>query len=357
MEMLLTKTLEQIEGLDPEAQRQAQARLDSLTKPLGSLGRLEDLVRQIAGITGNARPRADKKAIVILCADNGVVEEGVSSCPKSVTASVTQNFMKGITGVNVLSRHAGADITVVDIGVDARLDAEGILDRKIRMGTGNIASGPAMTREEAVKAVETGIEIVTDLSRKGYNLLGTGEMGIGNTTTSSAITAVLTGRPLEPLVGRGSGLSDRGLENKIEVIKRAIAINKPDLSDPIDVLAKVGGLDIAGLAGCYIGAAACRVPILIDGFIASAAALVAVRLKPVIRDFLIASHGSAEPGSNALLEALGLEPLLRLGMRLGEGSGAAVAFHIIDAAFAAYDRMGTFGDAEIEQYKPLGGET
>jgi nicotinate-nucleotide--dimethylbenzimidazole phosphoribosyltransferase len=185
-------------------------------------------------------------------------------------------------------------------------------------------------------------------------MLGTGEMGIGNTTTSSAIASVLTGLPLEPLVGRGSGLTDKMLDHKIEVIKGAIELNKPDPSDPIDVLSKLGGLDIAGLTGCYIGATACRLPILIDGFIASVAALVAVRLKPEIKEFLIASHSSAESGSNAVLGALGLEPLLRLGMRLGEGSGAAVAFHIIDAAFAAYDRMGTFGDAEIEQYKPLG---
>lgn len=350
--MLLTNILEMIKGLDIKAQELAQQRLDSLTKPLGSLGRLEDIVRQTAGITGKVRPRVDRKTIIIMCADNGVVDEGVSSCPKAVTATVTQNFMKGITGVNVLGSHAGADIAVVDIGVDAKLEAEGIIDKKIRMGTGNIAIGPAMSRDEAVRAIETGIEVVFELHRKGVELLGTGEMGIGNTTTSSAITAALTGKPLEPLVGRGSGLSDRDLDNKIKVIQRAIEVNKPDPADPIDVLSKVGGLDIAGLAGCYIGAAACRLPIVIDGFIASVAALIAVRLKPEIKQFMFAAHGSAEPGSNTVLEAIGLEPLLRLGMRLGEGSGAAVAFHIINAAFAAYDGMGTFGDAEIEQYKP-----
>ena len=351
--MLLYDTLSKIKGLDLQAQAAAKVRLDSLTKPLGSLGRLEDIVRQVAGITGTFRPRVDKKAIVIMCADNGVVEEGVSSCPKSVTASVTQNFTRGITGVNVLSRHAGADIVVVDVGVDAQLEGEGILDRKIRRGTGNIAGGPAMSREEAVKAIETGIEIVNELAGKGVNLLGTGEMGIGNTTTSSAIAAVLTGKPLEPLVGKGSGLTDEGLLKKVEVIKRAIDVNKPNASDPLEVLSKLGGLDIAGLTGCYIGAAACRIPILIDGFIASVAALVAVRLNPDIRQYMIASHGSAEPGSAAVHEELGLEPLLMLGMRLGEGTGAALAFHIVDAAFAAYDNMGTFGDARIEQYKPL----
>lgn len=351
--MLLNRTLDKIKGLDMQAQAAAQARLDSLTKPLGSLGRLEDIARQVAGITGKVRPDVDKKAIIIMCADNGVVEEGVSSCPKSVTASVTQNFTRGITGVNVLSAHAGADIVVVDIGVDAQLEGKGILDKKIRRGTWNIAKGPAMTREEAVKAIETGIEIVCELSQKGINLLGTGEMGIGNTTTSSAIAAVLTGKSLETLVGRGSGLTDEGLHSKIKVIKRAIEINKADPFDPLDVLSKLGGFDIAGLTGCYIGAAACRIPILIDGFIASVAALVAARLKPETKQFMFASHGSAEPGSNAVHEAIGLEPLLMLGMRLGEGTGAAIAFHIIDAAFAAYNNMGTFGDAQIEQYKPL----
>ena len=350
---MLNSMLDKIRGLDAEAQAAAQARLDSLTKPLGSLGRLEDIIKQVAGITGNVRPIVNNKKIIIMCADNGVVEEGVSSCPKSVTATVTLNFTRGITGVCVLSAHAGADIVVVDIGVDAQLECSGILDKKIRRGTGNIARGPAMSREEAVKGIETGIEVVCELSKKGVNLLGTGEMGIGNTTTSSAMAAVLTRKSLEMLVGRGSGLTDEGLNNKIEVIRRAIEVNKPDASDPLDVLSKLGGFDIAGLVGCYIGAAACRIPILIDGFIASVAALTAVRMKPEIKQFLIASHGSAEPGSCAVHKAIGLEPLLILGMRLGEGTGAAIAFHIIDAAFAAYNNMGTFGDAQIEQYKPL----
>ena len=351
--MLLYNTLGKIVGLDVQAQAAAQNRLDSLTKPLGSLGRLEEIVKQVAGITGKVRPAVDKKVIVIMCADNGVVDEGVSSCPKEVTASVTQNFTRGITGVNVLSTHAGAEILVVDIGVDAQLEAQGIINKKVRWGTGNIAKEPAMSREEAIQAMETGIEIVHDLSRKGYNMLGTGEMGIGNTTTSSAIAAVLTGQPLETLVGRGSGLTNEALDNKIRIIRKAIEVNKPDASDPLDVLSKLGGLDIAGLAGCYIGAAACRIPILIDGFIAAVAALIAVKMKPEIKNYLIASHGSAEPGSKAVNEEMGLVPLLMLDMRLGEGSGAAVAFHIVDTAFAAYDRMGTFDDARIEQYKPL----
>ncbi len=351
--MLLKNTLEKIKELDMQAQAEAQVCLDSLSKPLGSLGRLEDIVKQVAGITGTAHPAVDKKTIVIMCADNGVVEEGVSSCPKSVTAAVTENFTRGITGVCALSDHAGSGLVVVDIGVDAKLDCKGIIDKKIRRGTGNIAKGPAMTRDEAVRAIETGIEIVGELSQKGINLLGTGEMGIGNTTTSSAIAAVLTGKSLESLVGRGSGLSDDGLYNKIEVIRRAIEVNKPDSSDPLDVLSKLGGFDIAGLTGCFIGAAAYRIPILIDGFISSVAALLAVKIRPEVKQFLFAAHGSAEPGSNAVLEAIGVNPLLKLGMRLGEGSGAALAFHIIDAAFVAYDRMGTFSDAKIKQYTPL----
>lgn len=351
--MLLQQTLEKIKGLEPQAQWSAKNRLDSLTKPLGSLGRLEELVIQVAGITGQARPCIDKKTIIIMCADNGVTEEGVSSCPKSVTASVTANFTRGITGVNILSAHAGAEIKVVDIGVDELLDVQGILNRKIRRGTWNIANGPAMTLDEAVKAIETGIEVVRDLAQNGVQLLGTGEMGIGNTTTSSAIAAVLTEKSLVTLVGKGSGLTDEGLDQKINIIRKALEVNKPNPADPLDVLSKLGGFDIAGLVGCYLGAAACRIPILIDGFIASVAALIAVQMKPEARNFMIASHGSAEPGSMAVLKKMEMEPLLLLGLRLGEGTGAALAFHIIDAAFAAYNQMGTFDDAKIKQYKPL----
>ena len=353
VQMELQKALEAIAGLDAEAMKKAQARLDNLTKPLGSLGRLEDIVKQIVGITGEVFPKVDKRTVVIMCADNGVLDEGVSSCPKSVTATVTRNFLKGFTGINVLTRHAGADICVVDVGVDDDLECDGILNRKIRKGTWNMAKGPAMTRAEAVKAIETGIAIVRGLKEQGINLLGTGEMGIGNTTTSSAITAALTGDPLPELVGRGSGLTREGLDNKISVVEKAIDINKPDPRDPLDVLSKVGGFDIAGLVGCFIGAAVYRVPILIDGFISAAAALAAIRMNPLVKNYILPSHGSAEPGTKAIMKAIGMEPYLNLGMRLGEGTGAALAFHIIDAAFAAYTKMGTFGDANIEQYVPL----
>lgn len=351
--MLLKQTLDRISGLDNGMIAQAQARLDNLTKPLGSLGRLEDIVKQLAGITGKLVPEVGRKAVVIMCADNGVVEEGVSSCPKSVTSTVTQNFMRGITGINVLTRHSGAEIAVIDIGVDDDIRDSGIINRKIRKGTWNILKGPAMTREEAVKAIETGIEAVYELKEKGYRLLGTGEMGVGNTTTSSAVAAVLSQGPVEPMVGKGAGLDADSFSRKIEVVRRAIEINKPDPGDPIDVLSKVGGFDIAGLAGCFIGAAACRLPILIDGFISAAAALAAVKLKPEVKDFIFPSHGSAEPGTAFIMKILGFEPMLNLEMRLGEGTGAAIAFHIIDAAVTAYREMGTFNDARIEQYKPL----
>ncbi|NJD03949.1 MAG: nicotinate-nucleotide--dimethylbenzimidazole phosphoribosyltransferase [Ruminiclostridium sp.] len=351
--MKLQQALDSISGLHTDFIKKAQARLDNLTKPLGSLGRLEDIVKQIVGISGEVFPRVDKKMVVIMCADNGVLDEGVSSCPRAVTAAVTRNFLKGFTGINVLTGHAGAKICVVDVGVDDDLECDGIINCKIRKGTWNIARGPAMTREEAVKAIEAGIDIVGKLKEQGINLLGTGEMGIGNTTTSSAITAVLTGGPPEELVGRGAGLTREGLDNKISVVKKAIDLNKPDPDDPLDVLSKVGGFDIAGLVGCYIGAAVYRIPVLIDGFISAAAALVAIRMHSGIKDYVLPSHGSAEPGTKAVMKAVGFEPFLNLGMRLGEGTGAALAFHIIDAAFAAYTRMGTFGDANIEQYVPL----
>lgn len=350
---LLKKTLIMIKGINLAAEEAAKSRLDNLTKPLGSLGRLEEIVIKVAGITGMARPVVDKKTIIIMCADNGVVEEGVSSCPKSVTAEVTKNFTRGITGVNVLSSHAGVEILPVDIGVAELLGCSGVVDKKIMPGTHNMAKGPAMSREETIRAIETGIEIVGGLYEKGVQMLGTGEMGVGNTTTSSAVAAVLTDSHIEDLVGRGAGLSTEGLKHKIDVIRKAIILNEPDANDAIDVLSKVGGLDIAGLVGCYLGAAAYRIPIVIDGFIAGVAALVAAHIEPRAKAFMIASHGSAEPGSKVVLEKLGLEPLLMLGMRLGEGSGAAVSFHIIDAAFEAYNKMGTFDDANIEQYEPL----
>lgn len=348
----LEEALLNIEPLDKGAMEWAQVRLDSLTKPLGSLGRLEFFVKQLAGISRSGFPCVENKKIIIMCADNGIVDEGVSSCPKSVTSAVTQNFTKGITGVNVLARHAGAFLEVIDIGVDDEICCDGVINKKIRKGTWNMAKGPAMTREEAIRAIEVGIEAVKKLKDEGVNLLGTGEMGIGNTSTSTAITAVLTGMPVEVVTGRGSGLTDIALLNKIDTIKKVIEVNKPNQKDPLDVLSKVGGFDIAGLVGCFIGAATYRLPILLDGFISAAAALVAYEIDKRVADFILPSHGSEEPGSEIILKHIDKEPILNLGMRLGEGSGAAIAFHIIDAAIISYTQMGTFGDAKIEQYVP-----
>jgi len=344
--------ISRIAALDNSAMEAAKMRWDSRTKPLGSLGRLEELVVKLAGINGTASPVADKKSIVIMCADNGVVEENVSSCPKSVTASVTYNFTRGITGINVFSRLANASLEIVDIGVDADLPYSQILNRKIRKGTWNMAKGPAMTREEAIQGIGTGIALVGELKKQGVNLLGTGEMGIGNTSTSSAVSSVLTGVPPQALVGYGSGLSEEAYINKIRVIKKAIDLNRPDREDPIDVLSKVGGFDIAGLAGCFLGAALHGIPVVIDGFISAAAALVAACIQPKAREYMLPSHGSAEHGFAVVMEALKMEPLLKLEMRLGEGTGAALGFQLIDSALAAYNQMGSFKDAEITQYIP-----
>lgn len=349
---MLNKLLNKIVPLDTDSMKVAQKRLDSLTKPLGSLGKLEDMVVKLSGINFCSNPKVDNKAIIVMCADNGVVEEGVSSCPKSVTAAVTCNFTRGITAVNVFSSLTQSKVVVVDIGVDADIQNAAILNRKIRKGTWNMAKGAAMTEEEALRGIMTGIDIVKELKAEGINLLGTGEMGIGNTSTSSAVTAVFTGVPVERLVGIGSGLSKEAYINKIDVIKRAIKINKPDANNPIDVLAKVGGFDIAGLTGCFLGAAIYRIPILIDGFISAAAALTAIRINPLVREYMFTSHGSAEPGAEIVMSALNMEPMLNLNMRVGEGTGAALGFQIIDAAMAAYTQMGTFDDAQIEQYVP-----
>lgn len=349
---MINYDLSSINALYEDVIHRAQKRLDNLTKPLGSLGMLEEIVKRIAGITGSINPSIEKKATIIMCADNGVVEEGVSSCPKSVTATVTKNFTTGITGINVFSKQVKSDIVIVDIGIDDDIEHPMILNRKIRKGTWNMVKGPAMQKDEAEKAINTGIEIVKMLKEQGINLLGTGEMGIGNTTTSSAVSSVLLGISPDKMVGRGAGLSSEAFDNKIQVVKRSIEINKPDPSDPIDVLAKVGGFDVAGLAGCFIGAAIHRIPIIIDGFISATAALAAIKIEPKVKDFIFTSHGSAEPGNQFVMEALGMKPMLNLDMRLGEGTGAALAFQIFDTAFAAYYGMGTFDDARIEQYVP-----
>jgi len=326
---------------------EATQRQDSLAKPIGSFGTLEEISIKLAGITGSVKNRIGKKCVIIMVADNGVYEEGVSSCPQVVTMTQSINFIKGITGIGVLSRFGGVDLRVFDLGINSDFPFPGIIDKRIRKCTSNMAMGPAMSREEAIRAVEIGIDAVEQLAREGYQLLGTGEMGIGNTSTSSAVLIGLTRCDADTAVGKGAGLTEEGLANKKKIIRRALAINRPNPEDPVDVLAKVGGFDIAGLAGCFLGAAYCRLPIVIDGFISALAAMVAYRINPLVRAYMFPSHCSEEPGYALIMKELGLEPILNLHMRLGEGTGCPLAFTVIEAAEAVICNMATFKEAEI----------
>jgi len=319
-----------------------------LTKPIGSLGVLEDLVIQLAGITGDVEPKVENKMVIVMAGDHGVVEEGVSAAPQSVTPQMVYNFLNGGAGINVLARCAGAQVKVVDIGVaDPTLHNANLISRKVRLGTANMTKGPAMSREEAIEAIMIGVEVAEYEIDQGINLLATGEMGIGNTTPSTAILAVYSGAALSTIVGMGVGLDDEGVFRKIKAIETALMLNKPDPADPIDVLAKVGGLEIAGMAGLILGSAAHKVPIVIDGFISGAAALLACKIAPQVKDYIIASHLSEEPGHKFVLEAIGLEPMLRMRMRLGEGTGAALAFTLIEAATRIMSEMATFEEAGV----------
>jgi nicotinate-nucleotide--dimethylbenzimidazole phosphoribosyltransferase len=343
----MEQTLNQINPLDQIAMNKAQQRLDNLTKPFGALGVLEEIAKQLAGITGNALPKITNKAVVVMAGDHGVVEEGVSACPKEVTYQMVENFINGGAGINVLARHENVRVVVVDIGVEVDIDNPKVISKKVKRGTDNMAKGPAMSRAEAVKAIEVGIEVATELINQGVNLLATGEMGIGNTTPSSAILAAFGGFAPEEVTGRGTGISDETLNRKIKVIAKALELNKPNQKDALDVLAKVGGLEIAGLVGVIIGAAANRVPVVIDGFISSAAALVASRLKPEILSYIIASHASMEAGHKLMLEVLGLKPALHLEMRLGEGTGAVLGMGVVEAASKIINEMATFAEAGV----------
>lgn len=337
-----------IDELDAELMRQVQARLDRLTKPLGSLGRLEAVAKQIAGMTRQGRPSVARKLIITMAADHGVVEDGVSAYPQAVTAQMVVNFLRGGAGINVLARHVGARVVVVDMGVAADLPPHpDLVVRKVGYGTRNIARGPAMTRDEAARAIQAGIEIVERELARGADIVGTGDMGIGNTTPSSAIAAVLTGQPAALVTGRGTGIDDAAYAKKVAVIERALSVNRPDPADPLDVLSKVGGFEIAGLAGVILGGAAARRPVVIDGFISGAAALIAAALEPRVIDYLIASHRSQEPGHRVMLEHLRLQPLLDLDLRLGEGTGGALAMSIIDAACKILNEMATFEEAAV----------
>lgn len=343
----LQKLMSAIQPLHEASMERAAQYLDQLTKPPGSLGRLEEVATQLAGITGELVPELSRKTVIVMAGDHGVCEEGVSAFPAEVTPQMVMNFLNGGAAVNVLARQAGADVVCVDIGVNAELSHPQLRSRKIRRGTANLAKGPAMTREEAEAAVLVGIELVEELAAAGCAVFATGEMGIGNTTASSALLMALGGADVESAAGRGTGIDDRKLAHKQAVIRRALEVNRPDPADPMDALAKVGGLEIAGLVGVILGAAKVRRPVVIDGFISSAAALVASRLAPNSTGYMIASHLSQEKGHARLLNEIGLKPMLHMDMRLGEGTGAVLAFHLLEAAVRIMKEMATFSGAGI----------
>lgn len=353
----LEEYLKRVRPLDETAGRQAAARWDRVAKPLHSLGLLEAAIIKIAGMTGDFAIHIEKKALVIMCADNGVVAEGVTQTGQEVTAVVTENFTKGEACVCLMAQKAGVDVYPVDIGVAADLDGAGdrypLTRAKIAWGTKNFATEPAMTREEAEQAVLCGIRMVEKLKQSGYGIIATGEMGIGNTTTSSAVTSVLLGTAPSLMTGKGAGLSDDGLRTKIRVITEAIEKHRPDPRDGLDVLAKVGGLDLAGLTGVFLGGAIFQLPIVIDGVISATAALAASVICPEAPSYMLASHVSAEPAGTCLLEALGLEAVLHGGMFLGEGTGAVAVLPLLDMAAEIYHKMSTFQDIEIEEYHEL----
>lgn len=344
---LFNTTLEAISSPEEGAKEEAKKRLDHLAKPIGSLGKLEEIVIKMAGITGKPHNKIEKRNIVVMCADNGVVAEGVSACPQEFTMILTENMTKGFTGVSVLSQMTNTDLTIVDIGLNGDMNNSKVLNKKINYGTKNFTKGPSMTYDEAIKAIEVGIEIGDGLYNEGYDILGTGELGIGNTTTSAAVLSVFSEFGPEITSGKGAGLTEEQYNFKKNAINKALEVNKPNKEDPVDVISKVGGFDIAGMCGLFLSAAKNKKPIVIDGFISSAAALCAVRLNPLVKEYIFPSHLSKEPGARYMMEELGLEPMLNLEMRLGEGSGCPLAFQIIDAALCIMDNMATFEEASI----------
>lgn len=351
MEEKLEQYILQIPSIDKKAMEEAWNYWDSLCKPLRGMGMLEDRVVQLAGIYGTVHPKLEKPVVVIMAADNGVVTEGVSQTGSEVTAQVVENMGNRCSSVCIMAKQEGAEVIPVNIGMFQDAKHPRVWNRPVRYGTGNIAAGPAMTREEAIQAVITGIEVAKELCSQGYRMILTGEMGIANTTTSSAMAAVLFSQEVEAVTGRGAGLSTPGLERKIAVIKKAIALNQPDKNDILDVLSKVGGLDIAGMLGCFIGGAVCRVPVLIDGYISSIAAYGAQMLAPACRPYMAATHCTAEPAGKMVLEALGLQAPIQAGMHLGEGTGAVTALNLYRNAFALYDGLPSFAEGHVEQYE------
>lgn len=349
-EGLLSSVIGGIGQLDEQAMSEARARQDRLTKPTGALGRLEELSIQLAGIQGKPIPQVRHKAIIVMAGDHGVTAQGVSAYPQEVTPQMVLNFLHGGAAINVMARQVGARVVIVDMGVAGEIASNRhLISRRVAAGTNDMTEGPAMTEEQALTALEAGIELVTSQAAKGLDIVGTGDMGIGNTTASSAICAVMAGKTAAEVTGRGTGVDEAQLKHKAEIIEKALKLNHPDRTQPLSVLAKVGGFEIAGLAGVMLGAASRRVPVVIDGFISGAAALIAVGLAPNLRSFLIAGHVSAEAGHKILLQHLGLKPLVDLDMRLGEGTGAALGMFLCETSARVLAEMATFDEAGVSE--------
>jgi nicotinate-nucleotide--dimethylbenzimidazole phosphoribosyltransferase len=347
---VITDTIRKIKPLDEKAMAEARERQDNLTKPQGSLGLLESLSIQIAGIKENPRPRIIHKVIFTLAGDHGVTQEGISAYPPEVTPQMVYNFLRGGAGINVVARHTGTRVVIADLGVASTLENRPDLKvKKVSFGTQNICKGPAMSRDEAIRSIEAGVELVEEELTKGIDILGTGDMGIGNTTPSSAITASITGADAVLVTGRGTGLDDAGWIGKVKVIQKALELNRPNPKDAIDILSKVGGFEIGGTVGVILAGARYRIPVVLDGFISGAAALIATTLSPHIKPYLIASHQSAEIGHKKILEYLGLTPLFNLKMRLGEGTGAALGIFLVEASLKFLDEMATFSEAGVSE--------
>jgi|UniRef100_A0A7C3SJM6 nicotinate-nucleotide--dimethylbenzimidazole phosphoribosyltransferase len=350
MEQELMRLIAQIKPVSTAWSARAKERLDSLTKPPGSLGRLEELASRYVCIREEPMPALKKKRVVVFAADHGVVAEGVSAYPQEVTYQMVYNFLRGGAAINVLARHVGAEVEVVDIGVKADFAPDlDLVACKVAYGTRNMAREPALTREEAVRAIWVGVERAQEAVSQGVDALAAGDMGIGNTTAAAALGAVFTGRPVAAVTGRGTGIDNATMQHKIGVINRALSLHRPDPQDPLGALAAVGGLEIAGIAGLILGAAAARRPLLLDGLIATAGALVAAKMAPAATDYLFAAHRSQEPGHQIMLDSLGLSPLLNLQMRLGEGTGAALGLGLLEAGLKIYREMATFADAGVSE--------
>ena len=346
----LSQIISQIEPVDPAWLARAQERLDSLTKPPGSLGRLEELAARYVAIRQDPMPELQTKWVVVFAADHGVVAEGVSAYPQDVTYQMVYNFLRGGAGINVLARQARARVEVVDIGVNHDFaEVQDLIARKVAYGSRNMAREPAMSRDEALKALLVGVERAEAATAAGVDVIAAGDMGIGNTTPASALASVFTGRPVSAVTGRGTGIEDKVWQHKVAVINRALSLHRPDPADPLGALAAVGGLEIAGIAGLILGCAAARRPLLLDGFIATAGALVAAALAPAATDYLIAAHRSVEPGHQTVLDYLKLKPLLNLNMRLGEGTGAALGMLLLEAGMKIYREMATFAEAGVSE--------